>query len=126
MVSLKTKWFSKWAKKHNVYDVRLLDVIEDMKQNLSSVSLGSGLFKVRVASLDGGKSSGYRTIIVYRENDRAVIVYGFTKKEKDSLDKSELKSFKKMSKDILGLTEKEMKIAIKNEVFLEIGDENES
>ena len=126
MVSLKTKWFSKWAKKHNVSDVRLLDAIEDMKQNLSSVSLGSGLFKVRVAFLDAGKSSGYRTIIVYRENDRAVIVYGFTKKEKDNLDKSELKSFKKMSKDILDLTEKEMKIAIKNEVFIEIGDENES
>ena len=96
-----------------------------MKQNLSSVSLGGGLFKVRVASFDGGKSSGFRTFIVYRENDRAVIVYGFTKKEKDNLDKSELKSFKKMSKDILGLSEKEMQTAIKNEVFLEIGDKNE-
>lgn len=125
MYSLKTKWFSKWAKKHDVSNGHLLEVIENMKQNLSSVNLGGGLFKVRVASLDGGKSSGFRTIIVYRENDRSVIVYGFTKKEKDSLDKSELRNFKKMSKDILNLTEEEIKTAIKNEVFIEIGDENE-
>ena len=125
MYSLKTKWFSKWAKKQHLSDNTLLDVIEDMKKNLSSVNLGGGLFKVRVASLDSGKSSGFRTIIIYREDDRAVIVYGFSKKEQDNLDKSELKSFKKMSKDILNLTHEEIKIAIQNKVFVKIGDENE-
>ena len=83
------------------------------------------MYKVRVASVDSGKSSGFRTIIVYRKDDRAVIVYGFSKKEQDYLDKSELKSFKSLSKDILNLTQQEIQTAIKNNVFVEIGDENE-
>ena len=37
-----------------------------MQNNLSSVKLGGGLFKVRVASESSGKSSAYRTIVVYR------------------------------------------------------------
>ena len=125
MYSLKTEWFAKWAKKQQLSDNTLLTAIEDLKQDLSSVSLGGGLFKVRVASLDSGKSSGFRTMIVYREDDRAVIVYGFSKKEQDNLDKSELKSFKTMSKDILNLTDQELKNAINNKVFIAIGDENE-
>ena len=125
MYSLKSKWFAKWAKKQGISDVHLLGVLVDMQANLSSVSLGGGLFKVRVASLDAGKSSAFRTIIVYRKNDRAVLVYGFSKKEQDSLNQSELKAFKKMSKDILNLTDKEIKIAIDKKVFMEIGEENE-
>ena len=69
MKKLKTKWFNKWAKKQKLSDVKLLEAIEDMQNNLSSVNLGGGLFKVRVASENGGKSSAYRTIVVIGEKD---------------------------------------------------------
>ena len=93
MKKLQTKWFAKWAKKQKVSDTRLLKAIEDLTNNLSSVNLGGGLFKVRVAAENSGKSAAYRTIIVYRKNDRAVIVYGFMKKEKENLSTEELKKF---------------------------------
>ena len=96
-----------------------------MQNNLSTVNLGSGLFKVRVASEGVGKSSAYRTIVVYREDDRAVMVYGFMKKEQENLSKEELKHFKILAKDILALEENELEKAIENNIFVEIGEENE-
>ena len=122
MYKLKTKWFSKWAKKQKLVDNKLLTAIEDMQNNLSTVNLGSGLFKVRVASEGVGKSSAYRTIVVYREDDRAVMVYGFMKKEQENLSKEELKHFKILAKDILALEENELEKAIENNIFVEIGE----
>ena len=122
MKKLKTKWFSKWAKKQRLSDAKLLLAIDDMQNNLSSVNLGGGLYKVRVASENLGKSSAYRTIVVYRENDRAIMVYGFMKKEKENLSSDELKSFKTLSKDILKLNEEELIRAISKNVFVNIGE----
>ncbi len=125
MKKLKTKWFAKWAKKQKVSDGRLLKAIEDLENNLSSVNLGGGLFKVRVASDKSGKSGAYRTIIVYRKDDRAVMVYGFMKKEQENLSAEELKSFKTLSKDILRLSDEALEKAIAKNVFVEIGGKDE-
>jgi len=125
MKKLKTKWFNKWAKKQKISDTKLFSAIEDMQNNLSSVNLGGGLFKVRVASENSGKSSAYRTIVVYRENDRAVMVYGFMKKEQENLSSDELKSFKTLSKDILKLNDELLTKAIEKNVFVEIGEQDE-
>ena len=124
MKNLKTKWFNKWAKKQKLSNEKLLLAIADIQNNLSSVNLGGGLFKVRVSLEHSGKSSAYRTIVVYRENDRAVMLYGFMKKEKENLSTSELKSFKTLSKDILALSDKELSYAIEKKVFIEIGEES--
>ena len=125
MKKLKTKWFNKWAKKQKISDARLLRAIEDMQNNLSSVNLGGGLFKVRVASGNVGKSSAYRTIVVYREDDRAVMVYGFMKKEQENLSPDELKNFKILSKDILRLNNGLLTRAIEENVFVKIGEKDE-
>ena len=123
MKKLKTKWFTKWAKKQKLSNERLLLAIDDMQNNLSSVNLGGGLYKVRVSLEHSGKSSAYRTIVVYKKNDRAVMVYGFMKKEQDSLTVSELKNFKTLSKDILALSDETLENAIEKKVFVEIGEE---
>jgi len=94
-----------------------------MQNNLSSVNLGGGLYKVRVSLEHSGKSSAFRTIVVYKKNDRAVMVYGFMKKEQENLSASELKSFKILSKDILALSDEALTYAIRNKVFIEIGEE---
>ncbi len=125
MKKLKTKWFSKWAKKQKLSNERLLVAIENMQNNLSSANLGGGLYKVRVSLEHSGKSSACRTIVVYRENERAVMVYGFMKKEQDNLSANELKSFKTLSKDILALSDEALESAIEKNVFIEIGEENE-
>ena len=81
MIRLKTKWFNKWAKKQKISDEKLLESIDNIENNLSSVNLGGGLYKVRVSGENSGKSSSYRTIVVYKALERAVMVYGFKKNE---------------------------------------------
>lgn len=125
MKKLKTKWFSKWARKQKISDAKLLRAIGDMENNLSRVNLGGGLFKVRVASENAGKSSAYRTIVVYHKDDRAVMIYGFMKKEQDNLSSDELKSFKTLSKDILRLNDEALTKAIEKNVFVKIGEKDE-
>ena len=125
MKKLKTKWFSKWARKQKISDAKLLIAIENIQNNLSSVNLGGGLFKVRVASESAGKSSAYRTIVVYRKEDRAVLVYGFMKKEQENLSSDELKSFKTLAKDILSLNDEALIGAIEKNVFVKIGEKDE-
>jgi len=122
MNRLKTKWVNKWAKKHRISDDNLIVAIENLENNLSSSNLGGGLFKVRIASQSGGKSGGFRTLIVYKEDDRAVVVYGFAKNEQENLSKSELLAFKTLSKDILNQSHSDLEMAINKGVFIPLGE----
>lgn len=107
MLKLKTKWFNKWAKKNNVTDCSLLKTIENISNTLGTVELGEGLYKVRMPRSGQGKSSGYRTIVVFKEADIAIFIYAFSKNEKDNLNKEELKYFKKFAKDLLNINRRE-------------------
>jgi len=120
MLKLKTKWFSKWTKKNNIQDDKLIIAIESISDSLGTVDLGGGLFKVRISREYEGKSGGFRSIIVYRESDKAIFVYGFSKNEKDNLDKEELKYFKKLAKDLLDIDKKEYIRLIKLGEFINI------
>ena len=93
MIKLKTKWFNKWSIKNHITDEKLLNTLQDISNNLGVVNLGSGLYKVRIQKAGQGKSGGHRTIVVYKEADIAIFVYGFSKNEKDNLEKEELKYF---------------------------------
>ena len=107
MLKLKTKWFNKWAKKNSISDKTLLKALESISKNLNIVNLGGGIYKVRVPRIGQGKSGGYRTLVVYNETDKAIFIYGFSKTERDNLDKEELKNFKKFAKDLLQISAKE-------------------
>jgi hypothetical protein len=114
MEKLTTKWFKKWAKKSKLKDKDLLETIENLKDGLSTADLGSNLFKVRVKRENSGKSSGFRTIVVYKENERAIFLYGFGKNEKENITKTELLYFKKLGNDFLALSPNEIKQLIEN------------
>jgi len=67
MSVLFTKWFKKWSKKSNLKDQDLLDAVANLEAGLSSSDLGNHMFKIRVKRSNSGKSSGFRTIVVYRK-----------------------------------------------------------
>jgi len=120
MKKLTTKWFQKWAKKSKLKDQDLLDTIDNLVDGLSTANLGGNLFKIRVKREHGGKSSGFRTIVVYKENERAVFLYGFGKSEQDNISKTELSYFKKLGNDFLALDETQIKQLIKQKSLFEI------
>lgn len=109
MIKLKTKWFNKWSKRNHIADKKLLETLDNISNNLGVVDLGGGLYKVRTSRIGQGKSGGYRTIVVFKEADIAIFVYGFSKSEMNNLDNEELKYFKKLSKDLLSINRQEYK-----------------
>ena len=120
MKKLSTKWFKKWAKKSKIKDQDLLDTVDNLVKGLSTAALGSNLFKIRVKREHSGKSSGFRTIVVYKENEKVIFLYGFGKNEKDNISKTELLYFKKLGNDFLALDENQIKQLIEVKSLFEI------
>ncbi len=102
------KWFNKWARKNALSDKALIDTIDNVSANLGSVNLGGGLFKVRTPKIGKGKSGGFRTILIFKEKEIAIFVYGFAKTDKDNLDREELKYFKMLAKDLIKIKSSEL------------------
>ncbi len=120
MLKLKTKWFNKWAKKNAVSDKNLQKTIENLSNNLGTTDLGSGLYKMRTPKLGQGKSGGFRTLVVFREADIAIFIYGFAKTDKDNLDSQELRYFKKLAKDLLQIENKKYIELEKQGIFISL------
>lgn len=123
MKILTTKWFRKWSRKADLDDVNLLKAVSDLEEGLSTSELGGHLFKVRVKREGSGKRSGYRTIIVFRKNDRAIFLYGFGKNERGNIEKNELNYFKKLGRDLLALNSSQLRKAIKDKVLYDLEDD---
>ncbi len=124
MYKLMSKWFSKWVRKSKIDNESLLLAIKNIDSE-NSVDLGSGLYKVRVARLNQGKSGGYRTLLVYKRERFALFVYGFTKNERKDLSAREMSIFKKQAKQILEFDVKQIKHAIICGDFIKLESENE-
>ena len=74
----------------------MLEAVVNLEKALSVADLGGNIYKIRVKRGNRGKSSGFRTIVVYKKEDRVIFLYGFGKNEKSNIDKSELQYFKKI------------------------------
>ena len=120
MEILSTKWFKKWSKKSNLKNQDLLEAVKNLKGGLSVANLGNHLFKIRVKREYSGKSSGFRTIVVYQEGDKVIFLYGFGKSEKDNISTSELQYFKKLGNELLALNKEQLKQFTKTKILFDI------
>ena len=66
------RWFAKFAAKEKIGNAALVDAVRRAERGLIDADLGSGLIKQRIARRGGGKSGGYRSILVFRSGDRAM------------------------------------------------------
>jgi len=108
MRKLCTKWFKKWAKKANLSNLNLLESINYLERGLSVADLGGDIFKIRVKRTGKGKSSGFRTIVVYSKN------------EKSNIDKVELQYFKKLGSDLLALKSRQVTDSIEKQILFDL------
>ncbi|MBL0731718.1 MAG: type II toxin-antitoxin system RelE/ParE family toxin [Desulfosarcina sp.] len=120
MRKLCTKWFNKWAEKANLSNLILLESINNLEKGLSVVELGGNLFKIRVKRAGKGKSSGFRTIVVYKKEEKTIFLYGFGKNEKSNIDKTELQYFKKLGRDLLALDAKQITYSIEKQILFDL------
>lgn len=123
MRKLVTRFVRRWMRRECITNVMLLQAIRNLEDGLSTANLGSGLFKVRVARKGQGKSGGYRTLIVYRQGERAIVVYGFKKSDADNIADDELVLFRELSVTLLALSEQQIELAVENGELYEIEED---
>lgn len=93
----KTKWLARFARRERITDESLRDAINRAERGIINADLGGGLIKQRVAREGQGRSGGYRMLVAYRVQDRAVFLYGFAKNEQENIGPDELASLREIA-----------------------------
>jgi hypothetical protein len=83
--------------------------------------LGGGVFKYRLARQGEGASGGARALIALKVGRRAVLMFGFEKKDLANIRPDELRAFRKAAKIYLGYSEEEISAIVKQKALIEIG-----
>jgi len=112
--------FERFARKEHIKDAMLCDAIERAERGLIDADLGAGLIKQRVARPGAGRSGGYRTLIIFRSEVRAVFVFGFAKNDRANLDDVEEAALKKASGLTLSFAEEQMDAEVKAGRLIEV------
>jgi hypothetical protein len=119
----KNRWFEKFARKQEIGDDVLRGAVERAERGLIDADLGGGVIKQRVAREGEGRSGGYRTIILFRADDRAIFVFGFVKSAQANLTPGDLVNFRKIAKPMLALTNAELDEKIASGSLTEVDDD---
>ena len=122
----KTKVFSRYAAKEGIDDRSLNEAIKRVEKGLIDAELGGNLIKIRIARKGEGRSSGYRTLIAYKKNDKAVFLYGFAKNERDNIDSDELTSLKEIASKLIKSKDQEINNALSKGELKEIDYEEKA
>jgi len=106
-----TKEFARFARKSRLSADRLLQAAAEVMDGRYDADLGGGVFKQRVARDGGGKSGGFRTIVVFRAGDHSFFVHGFAKSDKANVSAKELKALRQLANVLLGFSDEELRTA---------------
>ena len=120
MRTFKTKAFTRFADKAEIFDAALCRAVRDAERDLVAADLGGGVIKQRTARPGHGKSGGCRTLIVFRAGTRAIFVHGFAKNDKDNIRGDELVALKKLAAELLAHDEKTLARVIESGVLVEV------
>ena len=121
----KNGWFQRFARKEKIADAMLVEAVHQAEAGLIDADLGGGLIKQRIARAGGGKSGGYRSIIVFRSGDRAVFLFGFAKSAQANISRADLKLLKQAASEVLTWSDDELNVLATGGVLMEIGDGEE-
>ncbi|RWH45299.1 MAG: type II toxin-antitoxin system RelE/ParE family toxin [Mesorhizobium sp.] len=120
-----TKEFARFARKSRLSAHRLLQAAAEVMDGRYDADLGGGVFKQRVAREGGGKSGGFRTIVVFRAGDHGFFVHGFAKNDKANVSAKELKALKQLADVLLGFSDEELRTAQDAGELVEVRDDKE-
>lgn len=86
------------------------------------------MIKQRIARSGEGKSGGYRSIVLFRQGDKAFFVHGFAKNDQANLSKDEVRAFKLLANEMLQYPADALSKALGNGTLIEVicnGDEDQ-
>jgi hypothetical protein len=116
----KTKWLARFARHEGITDASLRDAIDRAERGLIDADLGGGLIKQRVARPGKGRSGGYRMIIAYRVEGRAVFLSAFAKKGRENIEPEELLELREVGSNWLNASVQKIALAIEDGALQEV------
>lgn len=98
----------------------MLRAARDVAAGRYDADLGGGVFKQRVARDGGGKSGGFRTIILFRTGSHSFFAHGFSKSDKANVSAKELKALKQLADVLLGFSKEKLQTAKASGELIEV------
>ncbi len=120
----KNKWFHKWSAKEGLSDAALLVAVEEMENGLIEASLGKYVVKKRVSLPGRGKRGGARTLVAYKQGNKAFFVYAFAKNQRTNINDKELRALKLLATQLLGYTNTKLIKAVKMGALIEVNKDD--
>lgn len=117
--------FSRFARRQNISDSDLCEAVERAERGLVDADLGGGVIKQRIPRPNESRSSGFRTIIFFRVEERAFFVFGFAKNERDNISTDDLKAFRQAAQVALHLEEETLEDLIEKAKLIEVNCDEE-
>jgi hypothetical protein len=111
-----SKPFMRFARRFGIDDEVLWKVVN----GACDADLGGGVFKYRLARKGEGSSGGARALIAMKAGQRAVLMFGFEKKDLANIEPDELRGYRKAAKIYLGYSEEEMTAIVREKALFEI------
>lgn len=127
MKHYKVKKFTNEAKKADLPDALLYETLEEFlsigTEGQQKLSLGAGLYKLRLATKEGkGKSGGSRSILAFKKENRVIWLHLFSKNDKANVTTNELKKLKSLSDILLDLPDDDIEKLIKLGELCEVNE----
>lgn len=116
----KNQAFERFAIKSGINNAELCKAVKNIESGLIDANLGGGVIKQRIARIGKGKSSGFRTMILFKIGTRAFFVHGYAKNDQDNISDTELQTLKKLASKMFSHTDAELSQAIEAKLLIEV------
>jgi hypothetical protein len=110
------KGFARFARRMHVSDVDLWKAV----LSPPDADLGGGLYKFRISRPGEGARGGGRALVALKVGHRAVLMFGWEKKDMENITPKELKVYRLLAKTYLRFTPVEISIAVNDGTLLEL------
>ncbi len=107
MERYKLKDFAKWAKKEGISDDELAAVVSEMSRGLLGDRLGAHIYKKRIKVDGRGKSGGARAIVLYKDKDVTLFLYGYLKNDQADISQNEEKQLRLFASEFMRISSAE-------------------
>lgn len=124
MTVFMTKGFARFARKVGLASEALRAAAVEVVAGEHDADLGGGVFKQRVARPGGGRSGGFRTIVLFRVGGHCFFAHGFAKNEKANVNVKELKALKQLAAVYLRLSDSEIEAVVAAGELVEVSDDD--
>lgn len=115
-----SKLFARLAARQGLTDSRICRSANEMNEGLTGSSLGSGLFKKRIAMPGKGKRGSWRVLIAFQEGKKAFFLYVFPKNSRENISAHELRALKHLTRYYLTMTPHMIRAALNSGELTEV------